>query len=493
MRKIVVLGIDGFDPELVHRWINEMPNLKKMQEKGLWGAMKSTVPPTAACAWTCVQCGRNPGSYGFWDYTYRDHFSYGEPKLASSVVKDERVDCLHKILPKLAQRVALINVPASWPPSRIPAGYCIASSMTASLDRGSTWPESLKDEIHNLVGEYITDIFETDAAHDKMDKDTALKRIYDMDAQRFTLLKHFIHQKKCDYTFAVATGLDAASRLFYRYSDEKHRRYDPDSRYKNVFREYYTWIDKNIGDIWKSLDNNTTLFIHSAYGTQRLDGQINLNEWLVQEGYISLDEYPSEPTAFKDLKVNWAQTKAWATGYTGQIYINLRGREVQGAVEPDHYDELLDELTARIRHIPDEHGKALNTQVFRREDIHFGNYAQYGPDMFINFDECRWKTSEMVGYGKGKIHSHDTPYGVDDAGNGMYGYFCITGPRVPTKGKMEEVSVLNSAPTVLDVLALGIPEDMECPSLLNMIKEDKAPIAHDRGEKVQSRLSALGY
>ena len=83
----MILGIDGFDPELIRQWINEMPNLKEMQEKGLWGAMESTVPPAAACAWTCVQCGRNPGSYGFWDSTYRDDFSYGGLKLASSIVQ----------------------------------------------------------------------------------------------------------------------------------------------------------------------------------------------------------------------------------------------------------------------------------------------------------------------------------------------------------------------------------------------------------------------
>lgn len=493
MRKIVVLGIDGFNPELVQRWINELPNLKEMQQKGMWGVMESTVPPTAACAWACVQCGRNPGSYGFWNFTYRDDFSYGEPKLVSSIVRDERVDCLYKMLPKMAQKVALINVPASWPPSKIPAGYCITGSMTPSLDRGFTWPETFEDEVYSLVGEYTINAFEAGMDYGKMGKDDALKRIYDMDAQRFTLLKHFMREKKCDYTFAVATGVDMVSHLFYRYCDEKHRRYDPDPRYKDVLREYYRWIDKNIGEIREALGSNTTLFVHSAYGLQRLDGRINLNEWLVQEGYMSLHEYPAEPTAFKDLEVNWTKTKAWATDYTGQIYVNLRGREAQGIVEPDHYDELLDELATRMRDIPDEHGRTLNTQVFRREDIHFGAYAQYGPDMFINFDECHWKTSELVGYGKGKIYSYDAPSGPDDRGGGMHGYFCIAGPSVPTKGKFEGVSVLNSAPTVLDVMDLENPEDMESLSLLDMVKEEKAPMAHGREEKVQSRLEALGY
>jgi len=52
MHKVVVLGLDGFNPRLVERWLEDLPNLKKMQQEGIWGDIESTVPPTAPQAFT---------------------------------------------------------------------------------------------------------------------------------------------------------------------------------------------------------------------------------------------------------------------------------------------------------------------------------------------------------------------------------------------------------------------------------------------------------
>ena len=490
MSKVVVLGLDGFNPELVKGWLDDLPNLKKLQQEGIWGKMESSVPPIAPQTWTCAQSSRNPGVFGFWDFSYRDDFSYGQPKSIDCSVRDKRVNCLHKILPMIGQKVAIINVPLSWPPPRIPGGYSISSYMTPSLDRGFTWPESLRNEVHSLVGEYIIDATEAGVNYRHMEKDRVLKRIYDMDSQRFTLLKHFISKKQCDCVFTVITGSDRMPHLFYRYFDEQHRRYDPDPRYKNALHDYYVRIDKQIGEIRDTLDGETALFVHSAHGVQRLDGRINLNEWLIQEGYMVLHEYPSELTTMMKLKVDWSKTKAWATGYTGQIYLNVKGREPQGIVDPDDYDRLLDELADKIIEIPDERGNPLKTRVFKRKEIHSGPFAEHGPDLFILFDECRWNISEMVGYGQGSIYSFDTPLGPDDGADGLYGYFFIAGPGVPASGERIGATLLDVAPTVLDVMDLEIPQEMEGKSILGEEKPARTP---EDDEKVRSRLKALGY
>ncbi|GAG38821.1 unnamed protein product, partial [marine sediment metagenome] len=147
MAKIVVLGLDGFNPELIKQWSDELPNLMKMQKEGIWGSLKCTVPLTIPQVWTCAQCGRNPGVYGVWDFTYRDEFSYGETKVVSSEAT-RRVDLLYTILPKKMQKVGMISVPVTWPPPGIPAGYAISGLMTPSLDRDFTYPDSLKDEVY---------------------------------------------------------------------------------------------------------------------------------------------------------------------------------------------------------------------------------------------------------------------------------------------------------------------------------------------------------
>jgi len=397
---------------------------------------------------------------------------------------------LYKILPTSGQKIATINMPVTWPPPRIPGGYSISSFMTPDLEKGFTWPKSLADEVQGLVGEYIIDVGEAGENYLQMEKDRALKRSYEMDAQRFTLLRHFIAKKQCDYVFAVITGCDRMSHLFYRFFDEEHKRYDPDSQYEKVLYDYYVWIDKQIGEIRDNLDEDTVLFVHSDHCVQRLDGRINLNEWLIQEGYMVLSEYPPEPIPFTELKVDWSKTRAWATGYSGQIYFNMKGREPEGIIDPGDYDGLLDKLIDKVKAIPDENGNALETRVFKRNEIYTGTFADYAPDLFIFFDECRWKTNEMVGFGPGNIYSFETPFGEDDGADGFYGYFCLAGPGIPANGEHERASLLDIAPTVIDVMDLEIPKEMEGKSLLGQEKPAHPP---EDDHKIRSRLKALGY
>jgi predicted AlkP superfamily phosphohydrolase/phosphomutase len=492
MAKIVILGLDGFNPELVKQWSNELPNLMKMQKEGIWGSLKSTVPLTVPQIWTCAQCGQNPGAYGFWDFTYRDDFSYGEAKVVNSEVT-RRVDLLYTLLPKKTQRVGIINVPVTWPPPKIPAGYAISGFMTPSLDRGFTYPESLKDEVCKLVGKYIINVTEVDIDCSKIDKGRVLKNIYDMDSQRFLLTRYFINEKNCDYVMSVVMGSDRMLNLFYRCFDSKDEPYDPDPCHKDDLHDYYVWIDNNVGQLRESLAKNVVLFIHSGYGVQKLEGRINLNEWLIKEGYMTLLEYPTKLTSFKDVNVDWSKTKCWSTSYTGKLYLNMNGREPQGIVDPKDYDGFLDELAAKLRDIPNMFGRPLNTQVWKGDDIHFGPYAQYGPDLFVNFDEGRLNTSELLGHGRGDVYSFGTAKGSSDVAHSLYGYFVIAGLGIPAKGELKEVSLLNVAPTVLDVLGLPIPKNMERPSILSMVKKKGTTYSKEAERIVRSRLEALGY
>lgn len=362
------------------------------------------------------------------------------------------------------------------------------------MDRGFTWPESLKKEVHSVGGEYMVDPVDDEGS--SLDNQEELKLVYEKDNQRFNLLKHFIHKKQCDYILAVIRGPYRMARRFYHYYDEQHRDHPSDSKDRKALHDYYLWVDKQIGDIRGILDEDIVLLIHSVYGVQRLDGRVNLNEWLIHNGYMSLAEYPSTPTAFKDLNVNWSETRCWAVGDAGKIYVNLKGREAQGITDPDDYDRLLDELAEKLRNIPDENGKELKTQVFKRRDIDPGPCSQYGPDLLILFDECRWSTNEKVGYGQGNIHALTTPDESDDVTYGSDGYFSITAPGILVRGERKGVSLLNVAPTVLHILDLPIPENIERPSILAELEEEKFEEKIEKTEKekrLRSRLEALGY
>lgn len=118
MARVVVVGLDGFNPELVQKWRDDLPSLSKIMAGGIFGGIESTTPPITPQAWTCAQSGKNPGQFGFWDFTYRRDFSYGEPLLINS--REIQVGTLYQILPRYGKKVAIINVPVTYPRRKFP-------------------------------------------------------------------------------------------------------------------------------------------------------------------------------------------------------------------------------------------------------------------------------------------------------------------------------------------------------------------------------------
>lgn len=486
-KKVVMIGLDGLNPDLVYQWKGELPNLSKLMEEGIHGNIKSTVPPITPQAWSCILTGKNPGHFGYWDFTYRDDYSYGQSELVNSRVRDERVDTIYEILSGYNKKVAIINVPVTYPPPEIPGGYSISSFMIPNLNKQFTHPASLRKKIEKIIGQYIIDASTSDMNFRQMDKEVVLKRIYDMDKQRFELTKYFIKEKKCDFVFTVIMGTDRMPHLFYRYFDKNHRRYTPHPKYESALKNHYKFCDESIGEILNLMDKDTAMIVTSDHSVQRLDGRINLNEWLIKEGYMKLRKRPERPTSLMQVDIDWSQTKAWATGFTGQLYLNVKGRESQGIVDSQDYERLLDELAEKLKAITDEKGESLDTKVYRRKDIHSGEYAKFGPDLFVYFDNCYWNISELIGYDS--IYSYDTPKGPDDGGHGPFGFFAMAGKGVPKRGKVSDADLLDIAPTVLHLFGVTIPQDMEGKVLT---KKERVYSKEDEDE-IRERLSRLGY
>jgi len=192
--------------------------------------------------------------------------------------RDVKVNTLYKILPRFGKKVAIINVPVTYPPPEIPSGYSMSCFLTPNTDKTFTHPADLRSEIERVAGPYILDASMEGVNFRQMDKEAVLKRIYDMDEQKFKLIEYFYLKKKCDYIFGVIMGTDRMPHLFYRYFDEKHIRYEPHPKYGTALRDHYRFCDRKIGEMCQKLDGDTALVVHSDHSVQRLDGRINLNE-----------------------------------------------------------------------------------------------------------------------------------------------------------------------------------------------------------------------
>ena len=136
MRRAVVLGLSGLNPDLVLHFLDGLPVLKQMREKGAWGRLESIIPPSSSAAWTSALSGRNNGAFGVWGEHSRNMHSYALDENVGSELIASRIRPLYRVLSKLGQRVGAVNLPWTEPVPVIPGGFCVGSGSSEL----NTWP-----------------------------------------------------------------------------------------------------------------------------------------------------------------------------------------------------------------------------------------------------------------------------------------------------------------------------------------------------------------
>jgi predicted AlkP superfamily phosphohydrolase/phosphomutase len=503
MRRAVVLGISGLNPDLVSHFIEGLPVLKRMRVQGMWGRLQSTLPAASPVPWITALSGRNPGSFGAWGSRYRDGHAYTLHKEMDSALVDARMRPLYRVLSKLGQRVGAVDLPCTDPVPAIPGGYCVGSGSPGKGGEVGTWPDGFAGDVEKTVGAYGKIALPLHAKRSALDKTSLFTEVKRADEQRFSLVTHLVREKLCDMVMAVIGGTEVVSHLFLRDADSGHALYDAASKDKERLGDYYRFIDAKVGEIAGILDEDTVLCLFSVSSVQRLEGILNLNEWLIDRGYLKLKSYPGAPVSLEEVQVDWSHTKAWAMGGNGQVYINVKGREKQGAVDKNEYNAVLEQLIQDAGNMEASEGKELHVKTFRGEDVHFGAFSELGPDLLLHIDEGRWRSDERVGFGEGTVVNTGNLQEEVLEGVGRDGYISMCGSDFPAAGEMKHVSVLDLAPTIIDIMNLRAPYntmdyEMEGYSLLQAMGdssgvEKPGEEKESEEDKVRSRLEALGY
>lgn len=466
--KFIMLGFDGCSPEQVYRHTDELPNIKRIMDAGGYGVNKSVIPPITPHAWTTIFSGKNPGAFGYWDFQYRSSYSYVEDQRATSMTcKEPR---LHNILPKKGFKMGMAGVPLSSPPLDIMNGFCISDFMTGTTKGNWIHPPTMAPEVHSCCGDWIFDASTVDENFRKMEKGKLKQRIADMDVQRFKLFKA-VHEKY-DFLAADCMGTDRMGHLFWSDFDPKHVRFVENSPHQDAYVEHLKFLDKNVGELVDKVGGleKTNFMILSDHNVQRLDGRCNINMWLIENGYMKLKEgaKPEIKTNLTELLTNmvdWSQTKAWGSGYQGQIFLNMKGRERFGIVDEKDYDTVLDGILKELSDFPDEKGNKIEgTRVTKRKDVYSGKYSHLAPDLFLWIGNGNWAVNERLGYDS--LYSYDTLLGQDDGIHGDDCTFMMGGPDVPRLGEIKGGSLLDIAPTMLDIMGVEKPSDFEGKSFI---------------------------
>jgi predicted AlkP superfamily phosphohydrolase/phosphomutase len=294
-----------------------------------------------------------------------------------------------------------------------------------------------------------------------IDDGTFLKQTYDIDAERERMFFAGLDKLRQGSLVCVFDATDRIQHMFWRYLDPTHPagRGRETAEHRDAIEQLYRHNDALVGRVMARLQEGDVLMVLSDHGFNSFRRGVNLNAWLHANGYLTLK--PGKDGSAEWLRdVDWSKTRAYALGLTG-LFLNIRGREGEGIVEPGDATALRKELASRLTGLPDEQlGVTGITEAFVTASLYSGPYLENAPDL-------------LIGYSPGYRTSWDCATGVvsgpvfEDNLKAWSGDHCIDPRQVPgvlfcnRPIDAADPALIDIAPTALHLFGVQPPPYME--------------------------------
>ena len=290
-----------------------------------------------------------------------------------------------------------------------------------------------------------------------IDSDAFLKQSYLIFEERKAMFFSALERTRRGVVACVFDTTDRVQHMFFAQKDGG----GPHSR---VIEDLYCRADELVGRAMSHVDADTVLFVLSDHGFTSFERGVDLNAWLMQNGYLTLKEGAEGKSYLKD--IDWSRTRAYTFGLAG-VYINQKGREAEGIVPPGESAALKRELAARLSGLYDEQRARLAIQkAWPSESLYTGPYLDAAPDVIVGYaDGYRASWDSAVG----RVTAHV----FADNEKAWSGDHCVDPHLVPgvlfSNRKIEaaDPGIEDMAPTALDLFGIPAPPYMEGKSLLN--------------------------
>jgi len=553
--RVLVLGLDGatwtlLDPLLAQ---NKLPTLGKFIQNGTRSLLRSCIQPSSEQAWSAFATGKQNGKFGLYGFYQRSKNSYALEYINAS---HRRAATLWRILSARGKKCVVVNVPLTWPVEKI-NGALVSGLMTPGLHSEFTYPPELKNELLRELGEYIidVDIERGETGGESLDELAArVKRMSELQTRAF----EYLLDQNADWDFGmlVHRAPDILCHKFWRYQDPTHPLYNERdaAQWGGVINDCFAYLDQcNARLLEKYADENTTVIILSDHGFGPLTHAVYLNQYFAQKGILAYKEQTGNPLSsalragvkrlnnpllaaaknkafeiFPRLKSNlhysmaygnldWTRTKAYAVGTMGNVYLNVRGREPEGCVEPDAYEATRDAVIAALRELIDpETQKPIFDFVYRREEIYNGDALEDAPDVIGLIDgpyhvaAVDWRGANGAQKSVVEKVGNQLLFVSDTSGqHRMDGILAMNGNGIaPNHPSAQAPNLIDLAPTILQLFDEAIPDDMDGRVLSEFLSRSQlaeyTPALHfenkmdgeysDAEQKeIEERLAGLGY
>ena len=283
-----------------------------------------------------------------------------------------------------------------------------------------------------------------------------------------------LNRRNWDLLIGVIESPDRVQHMMYRLIDTSHPMYDAAlaGKFADAIRSVYRRADQFVGEVMEQVEPGTTIMIVSDHGFHSWRKSVNLNTWLVQNGYMTIQGQP--PVREKNLddlfgggeyfeNVDWSRTRAYAMGL-GQIYFNLRGREGKGIVSPGaEYLALADEIASKLKAelIDPETKQRIVRAVYKRDDVYRGEFIGESADLQVGFEEgyrVSWQTC-LGASPAGIVYPNMKKWSGDHRG---FDYQTTAGVLITNKPLGTDAPrIIDIAPTVLEFFGVTVPNTID--------------------------------
>lgn len=522
-KRVLIIGLDGATFDLITPWAADgrLPHLAQLMAAGCHGHLASTIQPTTAPAWVTFMTGMNQGKHGLYDFVRRRQHSYNLEVTSAAQVS---APTLFDIASQQGKHVVAVNVPYTSPPRPV-NGVMIGGPFAPTVTRDLFYPPLYHDAILKMVPDYFILPDYNGRARDPM-ADYAARLMQGIEyRERISL--HLLRSQPWDLFMVVFMATDEVQHSFWHCLEAPDG--SPEARYRHTIRHVYQRIDEAIGKMLEAIaedgdERETAVLLVSDHGAGPFRWMINLNRWLAEAGYLQFRRdnasglrrlktktikrlalayrryLPAQWRAamrarlgserFQQVKgefesalmtasVAWEETQAYALGAGGNIYVNVKGREPAGIVEPDTaYEQVRTELARRLMTLREpETGEAMVRRVYRREELYQGPFLEQAPDLVIEWTDYAF-------WGRGQYDSQSPVFQKqrqldfsDQPLTGSHrpqGILIAQGAGIRAGQQVEGARLLDVAPTVLSLLGIAPTPAMDGRFLTDLFTEDEA-------------------
>ncbi len=526
--KTLVIGMDGAPYPLIKKWTasGDLPNLARLIEQGSFGVLRSTMPVHSPTAWASFLTGLNPGQHGVFDFVRREPDSY-----QLKVVRADQIAgaSLWRLMSEQGRKVGVLNVPMTYPPEKV-NGFLLSGLGTPDYV-GYSYPPELSDKLNAQGYRVNKKFFFTPDRQDEWLDD--IHTITDIRGQTAVRL---MQEQPWDFFMVVFRNSDEICHFYWHHMDDTHPEHDPAAppRYRTAILDLYKKIDGWIGELVETSGPETNVVVMSDHGAGPLYQDVFLNEWLIEQGLLTMKKAPatrdswfrfvrrvgltreniSDTLTRFDLhrlevlikqvlgdrihalprddrpeflnSIDWSQTRAYSFGYYGQIFVNLKGREPFGIVEPgETYEALREQIAAGLGQLTDpKDGKRVVDRVYFKEELFSGEFLADAPDLLTIMRGFSYMTRKGYEFAARRGEIFRAPYTEETGSHRLEGILIAAGPDINEQPALMKSDIQDLAPTLLYLQDCPIPNYMDGRIITELMRPE---LMHERQPQMEQR------